>query len=64
MSADTNGFWGVAIVVGPILLAIALLWAIFRNRANRGDIDRTEQATRENYAEQDRADKRANHEEP
>ena len=48
---------GVIVIAGPILLAIALAWAIFNNRGSREEIERTEAATRELYEAQDREDK-------
>lgn len=48
---------GLMVVVGPILLAVALAWAILHNRGTKREIERTEQATRELYDEQDREDK-------
>jgi hypothetical protein len=48
---------GIMVIVGPILLALAIAWAMFRNRGSRRDIERTEAATRERYEKQDREDK-------
>jgi hypothetical protein len=44
-----NGLWGFVVVVGPILLAAAIAWAILHNRRSRSQIARTEQATRDLY---------------
>lgn len=43
-----GGLWALMTILGPILLALALLYAVLRNRAraSRRDIDRTERATR------------------
>jgi hypothetical protein len=52
---DLGGFnWGVMTIVGPLLLAAALLWAWLRNRKQRIDIGRSERATREVYDESER----------
>jgi hypothetical protein len=48
---------GIMVIVGPILLAAAIAWAMLRNRGSREDIERTEAATRERYDQQDREDK-------
>ena len=45
------------VIVGPILLAVAIIWAILHNRGTRREIQRTEDATREQYAAQDIDDK-------
>lgn len=45
------------IIVGPILLAAAILWAILHERGSRTEIQRTEDATREMYDAQDADDK-------
>ena len=51
----------VMVIVGPILLALAIAWAMLRNRATRGDVKHTEEATRTRYDQQDKEDKaRAN----
>jgi len=54
---DLSSIQGLMVVVGPILLAIAIAWAIFTNRGSRRDIERTEAATHERYDRQDREDK-------
>jgi hypothetical protein len=56
---DLSSMQGLMVIVGPILLAIAIAWAIFRNRSSASpqDIARTEEATRKLYDEQDREDK-------
>jgi len=60
-SNAAGGLWGIAIVIGPILLALVLLWAIIRNRQSRADRQRTEDATRELYEQSDRESKRRDH---
>ena len=59
---DGGGFsWSLLTIVGPILLFIVILWAVLRNRrAKPEDIERTEQATRELYKEEDAAHRRDN----
>ena len=55
---DSGGFnWSILTILGPLLILIALAWAIMRNRkANRPeDIERTEAATRDLYREEDAA---------
>ncbi len=49
-----GGNWAILNIVGPLLLAAILLWALLRNRrSRRGDTDRTEQATRDLYREEE-----------
>jgi hypothetical protein len=50
----SGGFWGIITIVGPLLLAAVLLWALLRNRRS-GPVDtsRTEQATRDLYREEE-----------
>ena len=49
-----GGSWGIVTIVGPLLLAAVLLWVLLRNRTSgkRGD-ERTEQATRDLYREEE-----------
>ena len=43
-----SSIWGIVVVVGPILLAAVILWAIVKNRASsKQSIAHTEQATRD-----------------
>lgn len=44
-----GGLWGVMTVVGPIVLALVILYALFRNKTASSDRDiaRTERGTRE-----------------
>ncbi len=49
--------WAIMTVVGPILLALVLLWAMANNRRSRAEKRRTEEATRERRAEEDAASK-------
>jgi hypothetical protein len=49
-----GGNWAIINIVGPLLLAAVLLWALLRNRkARRQDVDRTEQGTRDLYREEE-----------
>ena len=54
---DFSSLQGVIVIAAPILLAIAIAWAIFNNRGTREEIERTEAATHELYEAQDREDK-------
>ncbi len=56
---DLGGFsWGLQTIVGGFLLFAVLLWATLRNRkSSEADVERTEQATRELYKEEDAAHK-------
>jgi hypothetical protein len=51
--------WGLATIVGPIVLLGLFVWVILRNRSSsRASKERTEQATKANYAAEDRAAKK------
>ena len=54
---DSGGFnWAILNIVGPLLLLVALAWALLRNRKSKPkDIERTEAATRDLYREEDAA---------
>jgi hypothetical protein len=54
---DLGGFnWSLLTIVGPILLFAVILWATLRNRKSTPrEIERTEEATRELYKEEDAA---------
>jgi hypothetical protein len=56
---DGSSLWSMLVVIGPILLAVILLWAVISNRRSRADEQRTEDATRELYERTDRDDKAA-----
>jgi cytochrome c-type biogenesis protein CcmH/NrfF len=45
------------VILGPLVLIVAIAWAMMRNRRTRSEEARTEAATRENYARQDAEDK-------
>ena len=53
-----SSVWGLLIVIGPVLLAAAIAWAMLNNRQSRRQTRRTEAATRELYREEDAAVKR------
>ena len=57
--SDVN-YWTIVVVLGPILLALAIAWAIMRNRKATTSLDETERGTRETY----RAEQRAHENEP
>jgi hypothetical protein len=48
-----GGNWAILNIVGPLLLAAVLLWALLRNRKSRRGADHTEQATRDLYREEE-----------
>jgi hypothetical protein len=48
---------GLMLVIGPILLAAAILWAVLNNRGTPAEVQRTEDATRAMYDAQDIDDK-------
>ena len=53
---DASGpLWGIITIVGPLLLIAVLAWAVLRNRSSRVSRADTEQATRNLYAQEDRA---------
>jgi hypothetical protein len=53
----TGSLWSLLTVLGPILLAAVLLWAVLSNRRSKQAHDRTEQATHDLYKTVDREDK-------
>jgi len=48
-----GGHWAILNIVGPLLLAAVLLWALLRNRNKRRSDADTEQATRDLYREEE-----------
>ena len=53
---DWAGFnWSLMTIVGAVVLAAVIAWAALRNRSSRSEIERSEEATRRNYAEEERA---------
>ena len=49
--------WGIATIVGPIILLALFAWVILRNRSSKVSEDVTERATKANYEAEDRAHK-------
>jgi hypothetical protein len=54
---DLGAQWGLLTIIGPIVLAAAILWAMLHNRGSKREVERTEEATREMYDQQNRDDK-------
>ena len=53
--SDVN-YWTIVTIVGPILLVLAIAWAMLRNRGSSAEsVERTEDATRQNYRDEQRA---------
>ena len=54
---DSGGaHWGLITIIGPLLLAAVLLWAMLRNRKSTPrEVDRTEQATKDLYDREEAA---------
>ena len=51
-----GGFsWSLITIVGAIVLAAVIALAMLRNRSSKSEIERSEEATRRNYAEEERA---------
>jgi hypothetical protein len=50
--------WGLQTVVGALILAAVLLWAVMRNKSSRGERDRSEKATRDLYDQEEAARRR------
>jgi predicted MFS family arabinose efflux permease len=56
---DAAGFnWTLLTIVGPALLAVAILWALLRNKRSRRTDDIAEEGTRRVY-EQEEAERRS-----
>ena len=47
----------IMVIVGPILLAAAIIWAMMHNRGSKREVQATEDATRRMYDAQDVDDK-------
>jgi hypothetical protein len=53
---DFGGFnWSLLTIFGAIILAVVIAWAALRNRTSTDRTEESEQATRRNYEEEDRA---------
>ena len=51
---DSGGWnWAIIDILLPAILVVVLLWAFLRNRSSRREIDRSEQATRDLYSEEE-----------
>ena len=51
-----GGLWGIITILGPIVLAAVLLWAILNNRTSKAEKRRTEEATKRMHEEQNDED--------
>ncbi len=49
--------WGIATIVGPIVLLALFIYVILRNRSSKVSMDVTERATEANYEAEDKAHK-------
>ena len=57
--------WALINIVGPLVLAAVILWALLRNRKSTPrEEERTEEATRDLYREEDRAHRGENDQVP
>ena len=56
MNLDFSSLQGVMVIIGPIVLAAVLLWAILNNRTSARQKERTEDATRRMHEQQNRED--------
>ncbi len=54
---EIEGSWGLATIIGPIVLLALFIWVIVRNKSARVSKDVTDAATRANYKADDRAAK-------
>ena len=54
---EVEGLWGIATIVGPIVLLVLFIFVIVRNRSSRVSKQVTEDATEANYQAEDRASK-------
>ncbi len=59
MALFGSGIWGILIIVGPIVLAAAIIWAMLHNRQARSAERRTEDATHRLYEAEDAKNKDA-----
>ena len=50
--------WGLATIVGPIVLLALFIWVILRNRSSKVSKQVTEDATEANYQAEDAAAKK------
>lgn len=54
MEESGSGLWGIVTIIGPIVLALAIIWAILNNRRSRAEKDRTERAVHDQKQEERR----------
>ena len=54
---EMEGLWGIATIVGPIVLLALFIFVIMRNRSSKVSKQVTEDATEANYQAEDRASK-------
>ena len=54
---EQEGLWGLATIIGPIVLLVLFIWVILRNRSSKVSKDVTDAATRANYKADDIAAK-------
>ena len=53
---DAGGFnWAIIIILGPLLMVIVFAYAMMKNRKAKSRPERTEQATRDLYRQEDAA---------
>ena len=50
-----ESLYGLATIIGPIVLLGIMIWVILRNRRSKVSDQTTERATHENYQAEDRA---------
>ena len=50
--------YGLMVILGPIVLAVAIIWAMRNNRRSRTAERRTEEATREVYDDPSHTDRK------
>ncbi len=55
---EQEGLWGIATIVGPIVLLILFAYVIMRNRSSKVSKQITEDATEANYQAEDAAAKK------
>jgi uncharacterized membrane protein len=54
---ELEGLWGIATIVGPIVLLVLFIFVILRNRKAKVSRDVSDAAARANYQAEDRAAK-------
>ena len=59
MALFGSGIWGILLILGPIVLAAAIAWAMLNNRQSRKGVQRTEEATHDLYQAEDEKNKEA-----